>query len=283
VSRESAAINDLMLNDAGYGIAGALSQEELHKIERSVGGVLGVDAPQIDPKVVAVAGVVPDFDWLGKAEAVMRDAAHIPIPDVDFLPANPIVEKNFGGGPVVVREPPPARVFVPSASPAPKPPDLAGLTAQEEAESNLVVARELLREEGLHYELEHLDAISVCLTPGTETGRVHAAMSASLLFKGMANAFFPAQDAAWIDRSGKSHPVQAQHVGNRIAAFIGFQLGAELSKHEHRRLQAMLEFSYNWSQKGHHKPFPIDQAIRAYRDLLAVFAYLSRARQASLS
>jgi hypothetical protein len=282
VSRESAAINDLMSNAAGYGVAGALSQEELHKIERSVGGVLGLEVPQIDPKVLAIAGVVPDFDWLEKAEAVMRDAAHFPIPDVASEAANRVIEQNFGLGPVVVREPPPARVFVPPASPAPKPSDLAGITAQEEAESNLVVAEELLREEGLHYELEHLDAISVCLTSGTEIGRVHAAMSASLLFKGTANALFPAQETPWVDRSGNSHPVGAQHVGNRIAAFIGAHLGTELSKYEHRRLQTMLEFSYNWSQKGHHKPFPIDQANRAYRDLLAVFAYLSRARRASI-
>lgn len=197
--------------------------------------------------------------------ALLASPPNVATPIVDYRP--PIVVRKRGGeeqvGPVL-------------------PAELAEISAAKEARTNQIAVEEFLCREGLDYELEHLEAIPDRLISGTKPERIHAAMSANLLFEGVANLVFPGQEEKYIDRYGSRHSVKNEDARNRISAFIDRHLSEEMSSHEARRLQGKIDFAHKWSAKGHHVSYSAEQANLAYRDLLDVLAYVARARERSL-
>ena len=127
---------------------------------------------------------------------------------------------HFRHGPIVVREPEPQPIVVRSTSLRHEAPDLAEITAGEEARSNRIAVEKMLRDHDLDYELEHLGFIEVRLVSGTRPDRIHAAMSASHLFEGIANLVFRAGQEEVHRPLWRKRSVGKKHVRNRISAFI---------------------------------------------------------------
>ena len=274
-------ISAMIKGAAGAFPVGSVVGHEVEEATRLLREGLMVNVPVVDPRAFSPIGTAPGLDWQETAGAVMRDAAHHEIPDVDVEAARRAIDAHFGKGPVVVREPRPAAVEVPPPTPGGSSSDLAEVTAHAEARSNRMAVEAFLRDNGLTYELEHLEIIAVRLTSGTKPDRIHAAMSASLLFEGVADFVLPGQEKKFEDRYGKQRSVEKKDVRNRISAFIDSHLRGEISPHEARRLQGMIDFAHTWSAEGHHIPYPADQANRAYRDVLVVLAYVDRAYRAA--
>jgi hypothetical protein len=211
---------------------------------------------------------------------LMHDIVPVSFPDAASVPAALIASPPAVATPFVDYRPPivvPKRRSVQPIEPAIVPIDLAEVSAGEEARSNRIAVEELLRDTGLDYELEHFDVISARLISGTRPDRIHAAMSANLLFEGVANFVFPGQEEKYVDRNGSRRSVKNEDVRNRVSAFIDRHLSREMSTHEARRLQGMIDFAHKWSAKGHHVYYSAAQANLAYRDLLVVLAYVARA------
>lgn len=281
VWRERAAIDELILDSAGYGAGGFVNHDALEKFIRAIPGAVASVIPEIAPTVLAAPGVTVDLDWLEKSEALADGAfgSPIPIPDLDIEARVHAIDTHFGRGPIVVHELEP--VVVRPTSRRHEVLDLAEITAGEEARSNRIVVETMLLDHDLDYELEHLEFIEVRLVSGTRPDRIHAAMSASHLFEGVANLVFPGQEAKYIDRFGVKRSVGKKDVRNRVSAFIDLHLREELSAHEAKRLQAKIDYAHNWSAEGHHVVYATEAANRAYRDTLEVLAYVARAQERS--
>jgi hypothetical protein len=157
------------------------------------------------------------------------------------------------------------------------PQNLAEVGALAEARAHRLAAEELLRAEGLDYELEHLLVIPRRLADA-EPGREHAALSASFVLRSLANRVFPPRPKKWTSRFDTEHDVGGDKYANRLVAFIEIHLPF-MSTHEHKRLIGMIEFVLNWTGEGHHKPHDRRLGAMAYRDFLMILAYVARARQ----
>jgi hypothetical protein len=222
----------------------------------------------------------------GPAEAPLAgEVGHWTFPEVASDPAAllaappelaiPIVDYH---APIVV----PKRRSVEQVGPVLVPAELAEISAAKEARTNQIAVEEFLRSEGLDYEAEHFEAIPARLISGTRPDRIHAAMSANLLFEGVANLVFPGQEEKYVDRYGSRRSVKNEDIRNRVSAFIDRHLSKEMTSHEARRLQGKIDFAHKWSAKGHHVFYSAQQADLAYRDLVNVLAYVARARERSL-
>lgn len=134
---------------------------------------------------------------------------------------------------------------------------------------------------GLTEELEHFEAIEECLLKGTRPSRIHAAMSADVLLKALANRLFPPRKDVWISRWQIAHKLEAIHTRNRLAAFIDLHLRGVLSTHEHKLLEATLVCAFNFARQGHHVAFQPRQAAEAFYQLLKVLSAVAKAHRAS--
>jgi hypothetical protein len=140
-------------------------------------------------------------------------------------------------------------------------------------------AEELLIATGLDPELDHLRAIELRLLSGGQPDHLHAALSASVLLKGLADRLFPPQAEKSECRFQRMHDVGPKDVANRLSAYVDSRLRARLSTHEQKLFQAKLDFVFNWSGEGHHVAFAPRQAGEAFCQLLSVLATVSHARQ----
>jgi hypothetical protein len=283
------------LEEHGVGRVQRQREELEAKLMRATGQSLAHDIAHVKspllPKVeaagmLAAGAQVDSLNPGGAAEAALRhEVGHYPFPEVASDPAallaappdvaTPIVDYR---SPIVVRK----RRSVEQVGPVFVPAELAEISAAKEARTNQISVEEFLRSEGLDYELEHFEVIPDRLISGSKPDRIHAAMSANLLFEGVANLVFPGQEEKYIDRYGSRRSVKNEDVRNRISAFIDRHLSEEMSSHEARRLQGKIDFAHKWSAKGHHVFYSAIQANLAYRDLLDVLAYVARARERSL-
>jgi hypothetical protein len=265
------------LEDRGFGRVLRQREELEAKLMRATGtGALMHDIGHVG------LGFLPKG---GAAEAALaHDFGHVSFPDVAIdqaavIAAPPAVVTPFVDypSPIVV----PKRRSFESADPVIVPADLAEVSAGEEARANRIAVETMLRENNLDYELEHLELVAVRLVSGSKGERVHAAVSASLLFEGVANFVFPGQKEKFVDRNGAERSVEKKDVRNRISAFIDLHLRDEISTHDASRLQGKIDSSHRWSAEGHHVPYSPRLANRAYRDLLEVLAYVARAHDAA--
>lgn len=122
----------------------------------------------------------------------------------------------------------------------------------------------LLADTGLDDARQHLEAIEERLLTGTGPSFLHAALSASILLRDLANHLFPPRDEDWESRSGSKHSVRAQNVGNRLSAFVDLRLRSQLSPREHRLFQATLDVVHQWTGEGHHVPSSPREAATSF-------------------
>jgi hypothetical protein len=216
---------------------------------------------------------------------VMHELGHSFLPEMASDPPGLIAAPPATATAFVADRPPvvaPQRRPIAPAKPTIVPSDLAELSAGAEARSNRIAVEAMLRDNDLDLELEHLKVIAVRLVSGSDPDRVHAAMSASLLFSGIADHVFPGREEKYVDRNKKKRSVEKKDHRNRISAYIDMHLRGEISTHDARRLQAKIDYAHTWSAEGHHVAYSPELAVRAYRDLLEVLAYVARARERSL-
>lgn len=161
------------------------------------------------------------------------------------------------------------------------PQELGELFAQHLTHADRQDAEELLVVTGLELELEQFRVIAVRLLSGTRPDQVHAALSSSLLLKGLADHLFPPQEEAWESRFGRKHEVGAKDVANRLSAFVDLHLHSELTTQEHKHFQATLDCVFRWSGEGHHVAFTSKKAAEAFCQLLQVLAVIFCAHQAA--
>jgi len=138
-------------------------------------------------------------------------------------------------------------------------------------------AEELLVETGLDFELEHFKAIEVRLLGGSLSDRNHAALSASLVFKGLADRLFKPRVEKWRSRFDTEHDVGPKNVVNRLSAYVDSRLRSDFSTQEHKLFQATLDHVHRWSAEGHHVPFTPREGAEAYCQFLRVLAAIRRA------
>lgn len=139
----------------------------------------------------------------------------------------------------------------------------------------------LLTDVGLEDARLHLEAIEERLLHGTRPAHLHAALSASILLRDLANRLFPARSGEfWVSRFESKHPLDSQHVGNRLAAFVDFRLRSRLSTKEHRLFQATLDAVLDWAGEGHHVIRDPRSSAHSFRQLLEVLAMVARAHTA---
>lgn len=165
------------------------------------------------------------------------------------------------------------------ATPQVLPQELAELFAQHLTRADRQDAEGLLVIIDLDLELEHLRAIERCLSSGTRPDRLHAALSASQLLKGLANHLFPPQEEMVECRFGGQHEVGPKDVSNRLSAFVDSRLRSELSTREHKLFQSTLDSVFRWSGEGHHVVFSPRETAEAFCRLLKVLAVIARAHQ----
>jgi hypothetical protein len=153
---------------------------------------------------------------------------------------------------------------------------VAAALAREDREA----AIELLVVLGLDEATDHLYEIEGCLLRGRKPSRLHAALSASVLLRDLADRLFPARDEPWTSRSGRRHQVGHEHVKNRLSAFVDARLRSTLSTKEHQLFQSTLDIVADWTGKGHHVPARPREAARAFRQLLEVLSTIASAYRA---
>jgi hypothetical protein len=124
--------------------------------------------------------------------------------------------------------------------------------AARQARSRRETAVGLLVVTGLDEEREHLEALEERLSVETRPAQYHAALSARLVLKGLADHCFPARAEVWRDRYKRSHQVADENVGNRLAAFVDQRL-PDLPNEEHRLFIATLDTVIRWTGRGPHR------------------------------
>jgi len=140
---------------------------------------------------------------------------------------------------------------------------------------------DLLAETDLEDAQQHFSAIEERLLTSTAPAHIHAALSASLLLKALADHLFPAQDDFWTSRFNSRHSLRSHHVGNRLSAFVDSRLRSHLSPKEHRLFQATLDAVLRWTGEGHHVVLNPREVARSFRQLLEVLAMVARAHRSS--
>lgn len=135
---------------------------------------------------------------------------------------------------------------------------------------------------GLDLELEHLEAIERRLRDGGRPDLLHAALSASLLLKGVADRLYPPRDheECWTCRFENKHKLGAPHVKNRLHAFADPVLRQQ-STAEHKLFVAELDFVSRWSGEGHHVVLTPKENAEAFCALLKIMATVACAHRQS--
>lgn len=146
---------------------------------------------------------------------------------------------------------------------------------------NREIAIALLRATGLDLERQHLIALEARLTAGTAPDQYHAALSARLVLKGLADHCFPAREQDWIDRSGRPHQVGDEQVKNRLNAFVDKHLRSVLTVDEHRFFIAQLDTVQEWSGRGPHLIRSQSEGEQLFLRLLEVLKMVARASRAA--
>lgn len=172
-----------------------------------------------------------------------------------------------------------ARVRGLVAQPRPRllPHEVGEVLATQLTRSNRDAAIALLLLAGLDQEREHLNAVEERLSAGTRSAQHHAALSARLVLKGLADHCFPARGQRRPDRFGNQHEVGDIQVGNRLAAFVDDRLRSHLSAEEHRLFVANLTTVTRWSARGPHRIYSPTESGRLFLRLLEVLNVIARA------
>jgi hypothetical protein len=135
----------------------------------------------------------------------------------------------------------------------------------------------LLQDAELVDAKQHFDAIEERLLADTEPSQLHAALSASLLLRLLADRLYPPRDEPWISRFNEKCPLEAKHVCNRLSAYVDDRLRSQLSTKDHRVFQATIDAVVRWTGEGHHVVRSPREVARAFRQLLEVLAMVARA------
>jgi len=159
----------------------------------------------------------------------------------------------------------------------PRPYMVGEVFAARSARLNRKTALALLRVAGLNFEREHLISLEARLAAETIPDQHYAALSARLILKGLADHCFPARTQAWVDRSGRRHEVGAEHVKNRLNAFVDAHLRSILTVDEHRFFVAQLDTVQEWSGRGPHLVRHQREGPQLFVRLLEVLSVIARA------
>jgi len=218
------------------------------------------------------------------------------VPDTSKMIANSVPKVTemttaFTGLDVATRSPVYGGTFRPSPAPLDSeatlpsptkalPQELGERFAQRLTRKHRQEAKGLLVALGLDLELEHLESIERRLLDGRRPDRLQAALSASLLLKGVANKLYPpsGDEEAWVCRFGHLYKLGPEHVKNRLHAFAHPYLEGR-STQEHKLFIAELDLVSDWGGAGHHVGFTETQSSEAFCALLKVLATVARARR----